>query len=116
MPRQHNRKDENEQIKHGEVPSEWQDKPHKRLQKDTDAQWAKKGGKSYFGYKNHIGIDAKHRLTRRYVVTDAAMHNLQVLGQLLDEDNESDSIQGDSAYRSEDTLALIGFDIIKKRS
>jgi len=113
VPKQHNRKDEDEQIKQGEVPSEWQEKPHKRSQKDTDARWTKKGGKSYFGYKNHIGVDAQHRLIRRYVVTDASVHDLQVLGQLLDEDNESDVIWGDSAYRSEDTedtLALIGFD------
>lgn len=113
VPKPHNSKDENECIKGGEVPAQWQDKPHKRAQKDTDARWTKKGGKSYFGYKNHIGIDAEHRLIRRYVVTDAAVHDLQVLGQLLDEDNESDSIWGDSAYRSqdtEDTLELIGFD------
>ena len=113
VPKQHNSKDENECIKGGEVPAQWQDKPHKRAQKDTDARWTKKGGKSYFGYKNHIGIDAEHRLIRRYVVTDASVHDLQVLGQLLDEDNESDSIWGDSAYRSqdaEDTLELIGFD------
>jgi IS5 family transposase len=113
VPKQHNSKDENEQVKGGEVPSAWQEKPHKRAQKDTDARWTKKGGKSYFGYKNHIGIDAEHRLIRRYVVTDAAVHDLQVFAQLLDEDNESDSIWGDSAYRSEDTeetLELIGFD------
>lgn len=113
VPKQHNSKDENEQIKQGEVPSDWQDKPHKRAQKDTDARWTKKGGKSYFGYKNHIGIDAEHRLIRRYVVTNAAVHDLQVFAQLLDEDNESDTIWGDSAYRSETTeevLALLGFD------
>lgn len=113
VPKQHNRKDENEQIKQGEVPAEWHDKPHKRSQKDTDARWTQKGGKSYFGYKNHIGIDAEHRLIRRYVVSDASVHDLQVFAQLLDEDNESDSIGGDSAYRSQDTeetLALMGFD------
>lgn len=113
VPKQHNGKDENEQVKRGEVPAQWQEKPHKRAQKDTDARWTKKGGKSYFGYKNHIGIDAEHRLIRRYVVTDASVHDLQVLGQLLDEDNESDCIWGDSAYRSQDTeeiLELIGFD------
>lgn len=47
------------------------------------------------------------------MVTDASVHDLQVLGQLLGEDNDSDGIWGDSAYRSqatEDTLALMGFD------
>ncbi len=103
VPKQHNSKAENECIKGKEVPSDWQEKPHKRSQKNTDARWTKKRGKSYFGYKNHIGIDAEHRLIRRYVVTDASVHDLQVLGQLLDEDNDSDTIWGDSAYRSEDT-------------
>lgn len=113
VPKQHNHKDENERIRQGEMPAEWQDKPHKRVQKDTDARWTKKGGKSHFGYKDHICIDAEHRLIRRYVVTNASVHDSLVLGQLLDEDNESDLIWGDSAYRSdatEDTLALIGFE------
>jgi IS5 family transposase len=113
VPKQHNRDDENQQIKQGKIPPSWQDKPHKRAQKDTDARWTKKGGKSYFGYKDHIGIDAEHGLIRRYAVTDAAVHDSQVLGQLLDADNQSDMIWADSAYRSqaiEETLALIGFD------
>lgn len=113
VPKQHNHDDENQAIKQGEVPASWQDKPHQRAQKDTDARWTKKGGKSYFGYKDHICIDVEHGLIRRYAVTDASVHDSQVFGQLLDEDNESDTIWADSAYRSEaieDTLALIGFD------
>ena len=67
------------------------------------------GRKSYFGYKDHIEIDAEHRLIRRYVVTDAAVWDGQVLGQLLDEDNDTDSIWGDSAYRSEAIEAVLGW-------
>ncbi len=113
VPKQHNHDDENQAIKQGEIPASWQDKPHQRAQKDTDARWTKKGGKSYFGYKDHICIDVEHGLIRRYTVTDASVHDSQVLGQLLDEDNESDTIWADSAYCSEaieETLALIGFD------
>jgi IS5 family transposase len=113
VSRQHNSEDENKLIKQGEVPPTWQDKPHKQAQKDTDARWTKKGGKSYFGYKDHICIDAEHGLIRRYAVTNAAVHDSQVLGQLLDADNESDRIWADSAYRSEAVeaiLELIGFD------
>jgi transposase, IS5 family len=113
VPKQHNSDDENKQIKQGEMPQSWQDKPHKRSQKDTDARWTKKGGKSYFGYKDHICIDAEHGLIRQYVVTDASVHDSQVLGQLLDEDNDSDLIWADSAYRSEtieEVLELMGFD------
>lgn len=113
VPKQHNHNDENQQIKQGEVPAAWQDKPHKRRQKDTDARWAKKGSKSYFGYKDHICIDVEHGLIRRYRVTDASVHDSQVLSQLLDEDNDSNAIWADSAYRSETieaTLELTGFD------
>jgi transposase, IS5 family len=110
---QHNTKEENIQIKAGEVPMSWAEKPHRQAQKDGDARWTKKRGKSYFGYKDHIEIDAEHRLIRRYVVTDASVWDGQVLGQLLDADNAADTIWGDSAYRSvmiEAVLALMGFE------
>ena len=113
VPKQHNSDDENKLIKQGEIPASWQDKPHKRSQKDTDARWTKKGGKSYFGYKDHICIDAEHGLIRRYAVTDAAVHDSQAFAQLLDEQNQSDTIWADSAYRCEaieQVLELIGFD------
>ena len=31
----------------------WEKQPAKRRQKDTDARWTKKHGKSHYGYKNH---------------------------------------------------------------
>ena len=110
---QHNTKEENAQIKAGKIPASWAEKPHRQAQKDGDARWTKKHGKSYFGYKDHIEIDAEHRLIRRYVVTDASVWDGQVLGQLLDEDNDADTIWGDSAYRSvliEAVLELMGFE------
>lgn len=113
VPKQHNSDKETEQLKQGKIPQEWQDNPHRHAQKDTDARWTKKGNQSYFGYKDHIGIDAEYGLIRRYAVTDASVHDSQVLGQLLDEDNEGDEIWGDSAYRSQDVeevLEFIGFD------
>lgn len=113
VPKQHNSDKNNEQLKQGKSPQDWQDKPHRRAQKDTDARWTKKGNKSYFGYKDHIGIDAEYGLIRCYVVTDASVHDSQVLGQLLDEDNQSDELWADSAYRSqevEEVLKLMGFD------
>jgi transposase, IS5 family len=110
---QHNTKEENIQIKAGEVPASWSEKPHRQAQKDGDARWTKKRGKSYFGYKDHIEIDAEHRLIRRYVVTDASVWDGAVLGQLLDGENAADTIWGDSAYRAatiEAVLELMGFD------
>ena len=101
VPKPHNPDDENQQIQQGEVPAASQDKLHERRQKDTDARWTKKGSKSYFGYKDHICIDVEQGLIRRYSVTDASVHDSQVLSQLLDEDNDSDAIGADRADRCE---------------
>jgi len=99
-PKQRNSRDENADIKKGTIP-DWP--TNKRRQKDVDARWTKKNGKTYFGYKNHISIDAKHKLIRSYAVTHAALHDSQVFEQLFTE-NTSRDIWADSAYRSEDTL------------
>ena len=45
--------------------------------------------RSFFGYKNHVNADAKHKLIRHYAVTDAAVHDSQELEGLLDTDNTS---------------------------
>ena len=79
VPKQRNNRDENEKIKEGETPEGWDSKPAKRSQKDTDARWTKKHGKSHYGYKNHVNIDRRHKLVRRYQVTDAAVHDSQVI-------------------------------------
>jgi len=64
-PKQHNSGEENETIKEGETPEDWKSKPAKNRQKDKDARWTKKHERSYFGYKNHIGVG--HKFVRRYV-------------------------------------------------
>ena len=61
VPRNHNTRDENAAIKKGEVPEDWADKPAKRCQKDLDARWTKKHGKSHYGYKNHVNVDRTHK-------------------------------------------------------
>ena len=74
-PKQLNTREENEAIRRGETPTEWEEKPAKNRQKDKDARWTKKHGKSFFGYKNHVNVDRRHKLIRRYAVTDAAAHD-----------------------------------------
>ncbi len=51
VPKQHNSRDDNARIKEGETPEGWENQPAKRSQKDTDARWTKKHGKSHYGYK-----------------------------------------------------------------
>lgn len=102
VPKQRNSKEENSKIKLGEKPSGWS--TNKSRQKDLDARWTKKNGKSYYGYKNHIQIDAKHKLIRDFKVTDASVHDSQVFEELLSENNSSRAVWADSAYRSKESL------------
>jgi len=106
-PRQHNTRAENEAIKAGRTPEGWEDKPAKNAQKDKDARWTKKNGKSYYGYKNHIGIDRKHKLIRRWAETDASVHDSQKLDEVLDKANTSNEVWADSAYRSIESEARL---------
>lgn len=107
VPKQRNGRDENAAIKAGETPKGWDDKPAKRRQKDTDARWTKKHGKSHYGYKNHVNVDRRHKLIRRYKVTDAAVHDSQVLDDVLDGDNTASEVWADSAYRSAEIEAKL---------
>src|SRR5438105_4488912 len=107
VPRQRNTREENEAIKRGETPDDWEKKPAKNRQKDKDARWTKKHGKSFYGYKNHVNADAKHKLIRRYDVSDAAVHDSQKLDWLLHTGNTSDAVFADSAYRSAEIEAKL---------
>ena len=107
VPKQRNNRDENEKIKEGETLEGWDDNPAKRSQKDTDARWTKKHGKSHYGYKNHVNIDRRHKLVRRYQVTDAAVHDSQAVEGILDPNNTASGVWVDSAYRSAEIKAKL---------
>jgi len=100
VPRQRNSRDENEQVKAGTTPEDWKKRPSKNRQKDKDARWTKKHGRSLFGYKNHGNADARHKLIRDYTVSDASEHDSQKLDELLNRGNTSRDVYADSAYRS----------------
>ena len=104
VPKNRNTRDENKQIKEGKTPEGWDDKPNMKRQKDEDARWTKKNGKAFFGYKNHVSIDVRHKFIRSYDVTDASVHDSQVFTELLDPSNTSKAVWADSAYRSENAL------------
>ena len=104
-PKQRNSREENAQIKQGEIPQDWEEV--KRRQKDTDAQWTKRNGKRYYGYKNHVNVDVKHKLIRTYAVTDASVHDSKVFDELLEETNTSADVYADSVYRSKESIQLL---------
>ena len=106
-PRQRNTRKENQQIKDGKVPDDWNKNPNKLVQKDTDARWLKKNGENYFGYKNHIVADVKGKLIRDYSVTPACVHDSQAAPELLSKIPKGDKIYGDSAYHSDEISNVI---------
>lgn len=109
-PVQRNTREENGRIKQGDVPEDWDD--NKQRQKDVDARWTKKHGKSHYGYKNHINVDNKNKLIRSFDVTDASVHDSNVFEELLDADNSSADVWADSAYSSQEkegNLTKLGY-------
>ena len=100
VPKQRNTKEENEAIKAGKTPEGWEQQPAKNAQKDKDARWTKKNDASFYGYKNHLGVDKAHKLIRKWDATDAAVHDSQKLDDVLDLSNTGKGVWADSAYRS----------------
>lgn len=105
IPVQRNTREENKEIKKGNIPKKWSAK--KRSQKDTDARWTKKNDVKSYGYKNHIEIDVKYKFIREYEVTDASVHDSNIFEELLDPTNTSADVYADSAYRSRKSLQLL---------
>ena len=128
-PKQRNTRAEWETIKQSEVPAEWQKQPAKLRQKDRQARWTVKFTKAKpradgskppvdiaipsFGYQNHIAIDRRFGLIRRWQVTDAAAYEGARLREgLLDRRNTASDVWADTAYRSKENeayLARLGF-------
>ena len=98
VPKQRNSKEENKQIKKGEIPADWTKNDNKLEQKDTDARWTKKNGVSYYGYKNHVKCDQKNKFITDYDVTDASVHDSQAIVGLLTAEDEGQQVYADSGY------------------
>jgi len=107
VPKQRNTREENASVKAGKCPPKWKQHPAKRQQKDIDARWAVKHREKHYGYKNHVNVDQQHKLIRRYTVTHAAVHDSQVLEAVLQPESAGRKVWADSAYRSQETEALL---------
>ena len=100
VPKQRNSREENATIKEGKVPEGWLEDPAKLRQKDTDARWTKKNEETFYGYKDHVKVDTDSKLIKTYEVTDASVHDSQVVEPLLDKTDVDADLHADSAYRS----------------
>jgi len=101
-PRQRNIREENQKIKDGEGDDLWNDQPNKKRHKDIDGRWTKKNNETFYGYKNHAKVDTKSKFIKKFVVTDASVHDSQALDLLLDEEDANQDLHGDSAYTGEE--------------
>jgi IS5 family transposase len=98
VPRQRNSRDENRQIKAGEIPARFEANPHVKSHKDVDARWTQKNKVNYFGYKNHVKQDAASKIVVDYMVTDASVHDSNATDDLLNETDAGEAFYADSAY------------------
>lgn len=123
-PKQRNSEDEKNDLKEGRIPEDWKARPAKLRQKDRDARWTVKFSKAKerpdgsrppvdiaiptFGYQNHISIDRRFGLIRKWQATDAAAYEGARLREgLLDTSNTAGNVWADTAYRSKANEAFM---------
>jgi IS5 family transposase len=99
-PIQHYKKEEKEILKKKAIPSKWT--PAQRRQKDLDASWTKKQGKSHHGYKLSINADNRGKFIRKIVVSTAKEQDVLHTKRLLDEANTSRNVYDDKGYEGEE--------------
>jgi IS5 family transposase len=104
-PKQHNSREEKAQIKQGVTPITWH--PAKRRQKDVDATWTKKHGKSHFGYKMSVSVDARYKVIRKIKTDTASTHDSQHFDKVFDVSNTNRDVYADKAYPSKEREAWL---------
>jgi IS5 family transposase len=110
-PKQHNKRDENLDIRAGFGDELWDDNYNKKIHKDIDARWTEKNGEKHFGYKLHAKVDSKSKLIDKYEVSDASVHDSQMLSSLLEENDAGQELYADSAYigeKQEEAISRVG--------
>ena len=107
IPKQRNSRDENKTIKEGKIPESFSENINMLRQKDVDARWTKKSCQNYYGYKNHVGVDAKHKIIRKYQITSANVSDINCLDSLLDNNNPDKKVWADCAYYSDQKEKLL---------
>jgi IS5 family transposase len=67
---------------------------------DPAADWTRKGNKSHFGYKVHLGVDVDSGLVRTAVLTSAKVNDSEAADGLVSRDEAA--AYADRAYESKD--------------
>ena len=79
-----------------------------KTRRSRDGEWAKKGNKSYFGYKGHVKVDTENNFIWKVETTAANTHDSQV-----DLANEGEVRYGDKGYHGAKTK---GYNAAMKKS
>ena len=98
-PKQHLGRKEKDLVQQHAMPTDWT--PAKRRQKDIDATWTSKHGKSYFGYKLSINADQRYKVIRKIETDTASTHDSQHFDNVFDANNTSRDVYADRGYPSE---------------
>ncbi len=83
------------------LPPDPDGKPASQLvksERDPEAEWAKKGGRRYFGYKVHVGVDKTSAIIRRVKVTGASVNDTVPADELVCGDEAA--VYADAAYHT----------------
>lgn len=72
--------------------------PKPRLPREPEASFTRKGGKSYFGWRLHVGVDQGSFLVRRALVTPAHVNESSVAEALICGDEQA--VYADKAYEN----------------
>lgn len=80
---------------------------------DPEAAWTRKGGKSTFGYKAHVGVDQGSGLIRRAELTAANIYESEVAEALICGDERA--VYGDKAYEHKARRARLKAKGVKDR-
>ncbi len=104
-PKQHFTKGDKETLKEDAMPADWS--PAKRRQKDLDATWTKKLGKSHHGYKLSVNVDKQHKFIRKIVTDTASTHDSLHFEAVMDPANTSRDVYADRGYPSEEREAWL---------
>lgn len=101
VPKPRHSREAHQTIQDGLIPADWVKQPTNLAQKDTEARCTGKHGKNYYGYKNHIASDVKHKLVRGFTVTPASTHDSQEFETLRKVPSTLQAVWADSACQSE---------------
>lgn len=81
--------------------------------REPGADWTRKGGKAFFGYKLHVGVDAGSGLIRKAVFTPARTQDTEVAEALISGDEAA--VYADRIYESKARRAALKAHGIKDR-